>query len=114
MFALFNAVSALTLAHAWGYSTCCVCQLPAMAASNSHKSETTSSIATKQGIGMGSVAFSNIIPLKSLSMKCEAREMALSRKDNIRQRYQQVGNRATSKYYMGDYMQALCWQVTVD
>ena len=30
------------------------------------------------------------------------------------QRYQQVGNRAISKCYMGDYVQALRWQVTVD
>ena len=60
-----------------------VCQLPTMAASNGHKSETTSSITTIQGIGMGSVAFSDIIPLKSLSTKHEARkvtEMAFSHK----------------------------------
>ena len=43
---------------------------PAMAASNGHKSETTSSITTKRGIGMGSVAFADVILLKSLSKKC--------------------------------------------
>ena len=52
-----------------------VCQLPAMAASNGHKSETTSSIATKRGIGMGSIAFSDVILLKSLSTKYEARKV---------------------------------------
>ena len=46
-----------------------------MAASNGHKSETTSSIATKQGIGMGSIAFSDIILLKSLSTKHESRKV---------------------------------------
>ena len=51
-----------------------VCQLGAMAISNSHKSE-TSSIATKRAIGMGSVAFSDVILLKSLSMKYEAPEV---------------------------------------
>ena len=61
----------LTLVHAQGYSSrrvclsICqsVCQLPVMASSNGHKSETTSSITTKRGIGMGSVAFSDVIPL---------------------------------------------------
>ena len=61
------------------YSSCLsvdlsVCQLGVMATSNSHKSE-TSSIATKRGIGMGSVAFSDVILLKSLSMKYEAPEV---------------------------------------
>ena len=49
-----------------------VCQLPMMATSNGHNSETTSSIATKRGIGMKS---SDIIQLKGLSMKCEARKV---------------------------------------
>ena len=46
-----------------------------MAASKGHKSETTSSIATKQGIGMGSIAFSDVILLKSLSTKHESRKI---------------------------------------
>ena len=46
-----------------------------MAASNNHKSEMTSSITTKRGIGMGSVAFSDVILLKSLSTKREARKV---------------------------------------
>ena len=80
-----------------------------MAASNSHKSETTSSIRTKRGIGMGSVALSNIILLKSLLTKREAQKVTemvrFSKKDvetialtyMFGQRYQQVGNRAMSK-----------------
>ena len=100
-----------------------VCQLPAMAASNGHKSETTSSIATKRGIGMGSVAFSDVMLLKSLSTKHEARKVTEMVQKNVEaipltyvfgQRYQQVGNRAISKYYMGDYVQALRWQVAID
>ena len=39
-----------------------------MAASNGRRSEIRSSITTKRGIGMGSVAFSDVILLKSLSM----------------------------------------------
>ena len=101
-------------------------QLPAMAASNGHKSETTSSIATKRGIGVESIAFSDVILLKSLLTKREARkvtEMVRFSQENVEtvpltymfgQGYQQVGNRAMSKCYMGDYVQALHWQVTVD
>ena len=82
-----------------------VCQLPAMAVSNGHKSETRSSITTKRGIGMGSVAFSDVILLKSLSTKCEAHkvtEMVQFSQKNMEtipltymfgQRNQQVGNR---------------------
>ena len=40
-----------------------------MAASNGRRSETRSSITTKRGIEMGSVAFSDVILLKSLSLK---------------------------------------------
>ena len=69
----------LTLVHARGYITrrVCgsVCQLAAMAASNGHKSETTSPIATKGGIGMESIAFSDVIQLKSLLTKREARKV---------------------------------------
>ena len=74
-----------------------------MAASNGHKSETTSSTATKRGIGMGSVAFSNVILLKSLLTKREAPKMVQFSQKNVEtipltymfgQRYQQVGNRA--------------------
>ena len=69
--------------HARGYGTRRVCQsvsqsirqLPAMTASNGHKSETTSSITTKRGMGMGSIAFSDIILLESLSTKREARKV---------------------------------------
>ena len=68
----------LTFTHAQGYGTHCVCQFvsqsvcfPAMVASNSHNLE-TSSITTKRGIGMGTVAFFDVILLKCLSMKCEA------------------------------------------
>ena len=43
-----------------------------MAASNGHKS---SFITTKRGKGMGSVAFSDVILLKSLSTKREARNV---------------------------------------
>ena len=87
-----------------------VCQLPAMAASNSHKSETTSSVTTKRNRRMGSIAFSDIIPLKSLLTKREARkvtEMVQFSQKNVEtipstymfgQRYQQVGNREMSKY----------------
>ena len=60
-----------------------VSQLPAMAASNGHKSEMTSSITTKRGIGMGSIAFSDIILLKSLSMKHEARKMVRFSPKNV-------------------------------
>ena len=42
-----------------------------MAASNGHKS---SSRTTKRGIGMGSVAFSDVILLKSLSTKHETKK----------------------------------------
>ena len=52
-----------------------VCQLPTMAASNGHKSETTSSITTKRGIGMGNAASSNVILLKSLLTKREAQKV---------------------------------------
>ena len=81
-----------------------VCRLPVMAALNSHKSETTSSITTKRGIGMGSIAFSDVILLKSLSMKREVRkvtEMVRFSQKNVEtipltymlgQRCQQVGN----------------------
>ena len=55
-----------------------VCQFPAMAASNGHKSETTSSITTKRGIGMGSIAFSDVILLKSLSTKREAQKVTIN------------------------------------
>ena len=82
-----------------------VCQLPAMAASNGHKSETRSSITTKRGIGMGSVAFSDVILLKSLSMERETHkvtEMVQFSQKNMEtipltymfgQRNQQEGNR---------------------
>ena len=46
-----------------------------MATPNGHNSQTTSSIATKRGIGLGSVAFSDVIQFKSLSMKREARKV---------------------------------------
>ena len=59
----------------WYLSCLSVCQLPVMAASNGHNSETTSSRTTKRGIGMGSVAISDNIQLKSLSMKHEARKV---------------------------------------
>ena len=73
---------------------------------------------------MGSVAFSDVILLKSLSTKREARkvtEMVRFSPKKVEtlpltymfgQRCQQVGNRAISKYCMGDYVQALRWQVT--
>ena len=76
-----------------------------MAASNGHKSETRSSITTKRGIGMGSVAFSDVILLKSLSTKREAHnvmEIVQFSPKNMEtipltymfgQRNQQVGNR---------------------
>ena len=62
-------VACLTHAQGADLSVC------AMAASNGHKSETTSSITTKRGIGMGSVTFSDVILLKSLSTKREARRV---------------------------------------
>ena len=43
-----------------------------MVASNGHNSETITSIATKRGIETGSVSFSDVIQLKSLSTKREA------------------------------------------
>ena len=47
-----------------------------MATSNRHKSETTSSIiTTEQGVGMGSVAFSDVLLLESLSMEREAQKV---------------------------------------
>ena len=64
--------------HAQGYGTCHVCQFVSQSVSlsvttsNGHNSETTNSIITKRGTGMGSVAFSDVILLKSLSMKREA------------------------------------------
>ena len=85
----------------------------AMAASNSHNSETTSSITTKRGIWMGSVAFSGVILLKSLSKKHEAKKCGDNTVDLHVCTYQQVGNRAMNKYYSGDYMQALRWHFTV-
>ena len=75
---------------------------------------------------MGSIAFSDVILLKSLSTKREARKVTEMVRFSplivetipltymFRQGYQQVGNRAISKFYMGDYVQALRWQVTVD
>ena len=63
-----------------------VCQLPVMAASNSRNSEMARSIATKRSKGMGSVAFSDVILLKSLWMKREAKLTYM-----FGQRYQQVG-----------------------
>ena len=45
-----------------------------MAVSNGRNSEMPSSITTKQGIGMGCVAFSDLIQLKSLSTKCETQK----------------------------------------
>ena len=65
-------LESLTLAHTRGYGTRRVCLLPAMAASNGHKSETTSSI---RGTGVRSVAFSDVSLLKSLSTKREARKV---------------------------------------
>ena len=50
-------------------------QLPVMATSNGHNSETTTSGTTKQGIGMRSIAFSDVIQLKSLSTKREAQKV---------------------------------------
>ena len=103
-----------------------VCQFPVMAASIGRKSETTGSVTTKRGVGMGSVAFSNVILLKSLPTKHEARkvkEMVQFSQKIVEtilltymfgQGYQQVRNRAMSKYYMGDYVQVLPWQVTID
>ena len=76
---------------------------------NGPKSEMTSSITTKQGVEMGSFAFSYVILFKSLSMKCEAQkvmEMVRFSQKNVEtilltymfeQRYQQVGNRVMSK-----------------
>ena len=74
---------------------------------------------------MGSVAFSDVILLKSLSTKFEAQKVDMVQFSQkhvetipltymFGQRYQQVGNRAMSKYYVGDYVQALRRQVTVD
>ena len=75
---------------------------------------------------MGSVAFSDIILLKTLLIKHEARkvtEMVRFSPKNVEtipltytfgQRFQQVGNRVMSKLCMGDYVQALRWQVTLD
>ena len=65
----------------------------------------------KRGIGMGSIAFSDVILLISLSTKREV-TVIFTKKcgDNtvdVHVRYQQVGNRAMSKYYMGDYVHAL-------
>ena len=71
-------VQLLALMHTRGYGTrrVCqsICQFPMMAASNGHNSE-TSCIATKRGKGMGNVAFSDVILLKSLRTKREAREV---------------------------------------
>ena len=97
-----------------------------MAASNSHNSETTSALATKRGIGIGSIAFSDVILLKSLSTKLEAPKVGngaiFAKKcgdntaDLVHVWTKVPGGRkwVMSKYYMGDYMQALCWLVTVD
>ena len=75
---------------------------------------------------MGNIAFSDVIQLKSLLKKHDTRkvtEMVRFLPKNVGtipltymfgQRYQQVGNRAISKCYMGNYVQALRWQVTVD
>ena len=79
---VLEAGCSLTLLHTRGYGThrvvlsvcLSVCLLPTMATSNGHNSETTSSIATKRGIEMGRVAFSDV---KSLSTKCEARKVAV-------------------------------------
>ena len=66
---------------------------------------------------MGSIAFSDVILLKSLSTKPEDRkivEMVRFSPKNVEtipltymfgQGYQQVGNRTMNKYYMGDYVQ---------
>ena len=74
---------------------------------------------------MGKVAFSDVILLKSLCLKREARkvtEIVRFSQRNVEtipltymfgQRYQQVGNRAM-KYYMGDYVQTLHWQIAID
>ena len=73
---------------------------PAMAASNS---DTISSITTKQGIGMGSVAFSDVILLKGLLTKHEKVMVIFTKKcgdtHTFGQRYQQVGNRVMNKVY---------------
>ena len=53
----------------------CQCVSLSVTRDGHFKSETTSSIATKQGIGMRSVAFSDVILLKSLSTKREARKV---------------------------------------
>ena len=122
----------LTLAHAWGCGSRRVCQSVSQSVNyprwplKTAEVRTTISVTTKQGIGMGSIAFSDVILLKSLLTKPEAQkvtEMVQFSPKNVEtipltymfgQGYQQVGNRAMSKYYMGDYMQALHWQVTVD
>ena len=70
---------------------------------------------------MGSIAFSDVILLKNLSLKHEARKVTemvetVSLTDMFRQRYQLVGNRAIHKINILEttYVQALRWQVTVD
>ena len=96
----------LTLAHARGYGTRCVCQsvcqLPAIGTSSGHKSETTSSITTRRGIGMGSVGFSDIILLDEMRSPkngvifpndCGENTVDLHVRTEVRT-YQQVGNRA--------------------
>ena len=94
-----------------------------MATSNGHKSETTSSITTKRGKGTGSVEFSEVILLKILyrqNLKPEKGAIFTKKVETVPltymfgQRYQQVGNRVMSKYFLRNYMQALHWQVTVD
>ena len=78
-FSLFSVSCANALSRWSGHMNFELCtQLHAMAASNGHKSETTSSITTKRGIGMGNVAFSDGILLKTLSTKREARKVTES------------------------------------
>ena len=90
----------------------------AMATSNGHKSEMTSSIATKRGIGsLHSALFyskayrQNVKPGK-LRKWCDFHVETIPLTYMFSQRYQQVGNRAIR--HMGDYVQALHWQVSVD
>ena len=118
-----------TLAHArvtllivcFSQSVCQSVSYPRWPLQNGHNSETTSSITTKRGIGKGSIAFSAIILLKTLSTKCEAQGYGaiFTRKSGDKHVQTGVGNRVMNKYYMGDYdkgdyVQALHWQVTIE
>ena len=72
--------------------------------------KTTSSIATKRGIGMGSDAFSDVYSKGyRRNVKPEKLRKWCDFQKNVQliymfgQRYQQVGNRVISKFYMADY-----------